>query len=75
MGHPAAVKTICAVHGEIFWEVKTGAASHIVPTLRKVREEWGTRFLSFVSARLNGWAIAPRTPWCKCKEQDVTHHE
>jgi len=31
------------VWDEIFEEVKTGAASHLVPTLRKVREEWGTR--------------------------------
>jgi hypothetical protein len=38
------------VYDEIFEKVKTGAASRIVPTLRKVREEWGTSFYSSVSA-------------------------
>jgi hypothetical protein len=33
------------VYDEIFEEVNTGAASRIVPTLRKVREEWGTHFV------------------------------
>jgi len=34
----------CLSH-EIFDKAEPGAASRIVPTLRKEREEWGTHFL------------------------------
>jgi len=43
----------------ILKEVKTSAANCIVPTLRKVREEWGTYF--YVCVRdLKAWANRPR---------------
>jgi len=44
------------MYDEIFEEVKTGAASCIVPALRKVREEWGTHF-NCSGPRLEGWAL------------------
>jgi hypothetical protein len=39
-------------------EIKTGAVSRIVPTLRKEREEWGTHFISCVG-EWKGWATRP----------------
>ncbi len=35
----------CYLYDEIFAENKNGAASGIVPTLRREREEWGTHRL------------------------------
>jgi hypothetical protein len=40
---------------EIFWKVKPGAASRIVPTLRKMREEWGTHL--YLLSAVKGLAI------------------
>jgi len=44
----------CCMWEVIFGEAKTGAASGIVPTLRKVREEWGNHFYG-LCPELKGW--------------------
>jgi hypothetical protein len=49
----------CCLYHEIFDKAKPGAAGRIPPTLRKEREEWGTRFL-FCAGDFKGWATRPK---------------
>jgi hypothetical protein len=54
----------CCLYDEIFDGDQNGAASCIVPTLRKEREEWGTHFVVSACKRL-GHATPGKTTRCE----------